>query len=424
MHNIALELNDLGHHVTGSDDEIYNPSRQRLADAGLLPQEMGWFPEKITDDIDLVILGMHARAGNPEIERANEMGIPVYSFPEFIYEHSKEKKRVVIAGSHGKTTTTSMIMYVLKKAGLDFDYLVGGQIDGFGKMVRLSEAPLIILEGDEYLSSALDRRPKMLLYKPHVAVITGIAWDHMNVFPTFDIYREQFDLFIDSVEPGAKVFCYEPDPEVRDLLSRQTGSEAELIPYDKLTDEQMKNLQVFGPHNQANLKAAQLVCEELGVGKDLFLQYIADFTGTAKRLQLLIDKPEYKVYFDFAHAPSKLKATVEAVRHQYPEKKLYAFYELHTYSSLNKDFIIHYSGTMDPADEAVVFYNEHTFSMKKMPVLSKEFVAEAFNTKGIHIINQKAELMEFIDQMDRHHAIFLFMTSGNFEKLDIRGLFE
>jgi UDP-N-acetylmuramate: L-alanyl-gamma-D-glutamyl-meso-diaminopimelate ligase len=424
MHNIALELKDNGHIVSGSDDEIYNPSRQRLADVGLLPDEMGWFPERITPDLDVVILGMHAREGNPEIERARELDIPVLSFPEFIYQQSKDKTRVVIAGSHGKTTTTSMIMYALKKAGKDFDYLVGGQIEGFQKMVRLSDAPLIILEGDEYLSSALDRRPKMLHYKAHFAVITGIAWDHMNVFPTFDNYREQFDLFVESVEDGAKIFCYEPDPEVQTLIERNVSVDVDMVPYREVTPDQMKRIQVFGPHNRANLRAAELICIELGLRSEQFFDYLATFTGTARRLQVLIDNDAFKVYQDFAHAPSKLKATVEAVREKFPGQQLYAFYELHTYSSLNKDFIVHYKGTMEPADEAVVFFNAHTLAMKKMPELSIEFVENSFAKEGLKVMNQQSELVDFIRGLPRENTVFLFMSSGTFEGLDILALFE
>jgi UDP-N-acetylmuramate: L-alanyl-gamma-D-glutamyl-meso-diaminopimelate ligase len=418
MHNIALELKDLGYFVTGSDDEIYNPSRQRLSEAGLLPEEMGWFPEKITSDLDFIILGMHAREGNPEIEKARELGIPLYSFPEFMYQHAKSKTRVVIAGSHGKTSTTSMIMYALKKAGMDFDYLVGGQIGGFEKMVRLSNAPLMVLEGDEYLSSALDRRPKMLHYKPHLAVITGIAWDHMNVFPTFDHYREQFDRFLQTIEPGGKVYCYEPDPEVQAMIERNTGSPVDLIPYGLVTREIMAKMHLFGPHNRANMRAAELICGELGIPSEQFFEYLADFTGTARRLQSLVDQTALKVFYDFAHAPSKLQATVEAVRDQYPDWKIYAFYELHTYSSLNREFIVHYKGTMEAADEAVVFFNAHTLKMKKMPELSVPFVEGCFNKPGLKVVNHRSDLEKIIDTLPREKAVFLFMSSGTFEGLD------
>ena len=418
MHNIALALQKNGYNISGSDDEIYNPSRQRLDDAGLLPTEMGWFPERITKDIDVVILGMHAREGNPEIERARELGISIYSFPEFIYQHSMDKKRVVIAGSHGKTTTTSMVMHALKKEGMEFDYLVGGQIEGFDLMVRFSDAPVIILEGDEYLSSALDRRPKMHLYKAHIAAITGIAWDHMNVFPTFENYKEQFDIFLDTLAEGAKAFCYNPDPEVKALLNRNQDHQAELIPYDKIPDEEMAKMEVFGPHNQANLKAAQLICEELGMSSETFYYHLQSFTGTAKRLQQLYNSENTKVFFDFAHAPSKLKATVEAVKLNYKEYNLIALYELHTFSSLNKDFLPHYAGSMDPADKAVVFFNDHTLEMKKMPPLSVDFVKKSFANDNLIVFNKKADLVSFIEEQDKENAVFLFMTSGNFEKLD------
>jgi len=424
MHNIALALQENGHTVSGSDDEIYNPSKRRLLDAGLLPAEIGWHPERIHSGLDAIILGMHAREGNPEMEKSKELGIPMYSFPEYIYEHAKDKKRVVVAGSHGKTSTTSMIMHALKREGIEFDYLVGGQIEGFDLMVRLSDAPLIILEGDEYLSSALDRRPKMLLYKPHIGVVTGIAWDHMNVFPTFEIYKEQFDLFLDTFESDGKVFCFSPDQEVKDLMDRNDGHQTEIIAYDKIGDDQMKEMQIFGPHNQANLRAAELVCNELGMSSEVFMGHMIEFTGTAKRLQKLIDRPGLKVFFDFAHAPSKLRATVEAVRLEYPDYNFIALYELHTFSSLNKDFIMHYAGTMDHADKGLVFYNAHTLAMKKMPDLSADFVKGAFANDQLEICTEREQLETFVTNNKKENTVFLFMTSGNFGKLDINSMFD
>ncbi|RMG83047.1 MAG: hypothetical protein D6714_10410, partial [Bacteroidetes bacterium] len=366
MHNLALALHHNGHQVTGSDDEFYEPSRSRLAHAGLLPEKTGWHPDRITPDLDAVILGMHARADNPELRKAQDLGLPIYSFPAFIHDFAKDKQRVVIAGSHGKTTTTAMILHVLNYWGKKFDYLVGAQLNGFERMVQLSDAPVIILEGDEYLSSALDPRPKFVHYRPHIAVLTGIAWDHMNVFPTFENYVSQFELLLESMEKGGTLFFYGPDPEIRQLLQRNsadiiatpyrafnyknTGGQAAILrfglPYVPL--------KVFGQHNLSNLKAAHLVCLELGITDDQFFEAIQSFEGAAKRLDLFYEDKEndFSVYKDFAHAPSKVRATVSAVKEQYPNRQLTACLELHTYSSLNQDFLPQYQNTLDLADVA------------------------------------------------------------------------
>jgi len=419
MHNIALDLQKNGYKISGSDDEIYEPAKSRLEKAGLLPDQMGWFEERITPELDAVILGMHARADNPELARAKALGVRIYSFPEFIYEHAKDKIRVVITGSHGKTTTTSMIMHAMKAAGMNFDFLVGGQIEGFDHMVRFSDAPIMVIEGDEYLSSAIDRRPKMLHYKPHFAVITGIAWDHMNVFPTYENYTEQFRLFLDTIESDGKVYFFEEDEDLKNIAVECSRKDISILPYGFLADDLMTSMQVFGKHNQANLKAALLICENLGLKPEQFIGLMGNFTGTRKRLQKLHDSEQMKVFLDFAHAPSKLKATVEAVRSKYPDYKLIAMYELHTYSSLNKDFILQYKGSMDLADEALVYFNAHTLKMKKMPDLSPEFIREAFNRPDLEVCQDNEHLTNFVLKHKGNKHVYLFMTSGTFNGFPI-----
>lgn len=421
MHNIALALQKQGHIVTGSDDEIYNPSRDRLNEAGLLPLKMGWDESRITEDLDFIILGMHAREDNPELLKAKELGLKIYSYPEFIYEVSKNKKRVVIAGSQGKTTTTSMIMWVLKKAGKDFDYLVGGNIKGFDLMVRLSDAPIIILEGDEYLSSPIDRRPKIHHYHPDIAVITGIDWDHMNVFPTYDFYKQQFVEFIDLIETGGSLIYFEKDPKVLEVINKSRNSgKIKLIPYHRINDVEAKGLKVFGEHNLSNLKAAQLVCKELGIEKEDFFSYISDFEGAAKRLQKIYEDQNTVKFLDFAHAPAKLKATIDAVRNQYPNKNLYAIYELHTYSSLNKQFLPQYAHTMDNADKVAVLFSPHTLKMKKMPALDKNEVKKYFENENLEVFDSPELLKKYIDSLPVENAVFLFMSSGNFGNIKLK----
>jgi len=390
MHNMAIALHKNGFEVTGSDDVLFEPSVSRLKQYGLLPEKDGWFPEKITPGIDAIILGMHARADNPELLKAQELGLKIYSYPEYIYEHSKNKLRVVIGGSHGKTTITSMILHVLKSAGKDFDYLVGAQLEGFDTMVKLTnEAPMIVIEGDEYLSSAIDRRPKFHLYKANIGVISGIAWDHINVFPTFENYTEQFELFIQTIQPGGKLIYSEMDTVLNDLV-KANQSAVEMVPYglpahnikygitNIMADEKEYPLQVFGEHNLLNSEAARLVCENVGIGREEFYTYLSSFRGAAKRLEL-VGKNESSGFFkDFAHSPSKLTATIHAVKAQFPERKLVAAIELHTFSSLDKNFLSQYSGAMDEADIAIVFIDKKTFEHKKMTPYGAETVKNAF----------------------------------------------
>lgn len=434
MHNLALALHYNHHTVTGSDDEIYNPARDRLHAAGLLPATEGWHPEYITTDLDAIILGMHARLDNPELARAKALNLPIYSYPEFLYEHAKDKKRVVIAGSHGKTTTTAMILHVLHQLKIDADYLVGAQLEGFDRMVRLSDAPLIVIEGDEYLSSPLDRRPKILHYRPHLAIITGIAWDHINVFPTFDNYVEQFRLFIAMIERGGKLFYYKNDEELRQMIdlnteiTRQayTGFKTKMIKGQNhlLHKDQQVPLQIFGAHNLENLYAAFLVCVELGISETDFFQSIQSFTGAAKRMQRLKETEQTAAYLDFAHAPSKVRATVKALKARYPERILVACLELHTFSSLNKTFLQGYKETLAAAERAMVFFSPHTLEMKKLPPISLEEVQAAFDHPNLKVINDNQEMVKTLEAMSWNQQNLLLMSSGTFGGLDLPTMVE
>jgi len=426
MHNLALDLHKQ-HIVTGSDDEVYNPSRSRLEKSGILPETMGWFPEKITSDLDIVILGMHARIDNPELLKAQELGLTIYSYPEYIHFHSKNKRRVVIAGSHGKTTTTSMIMHVLYKLNRDFDYLVGAQIEGFEHMVRLSDAPIIIIEGDEYLSSPTDRTPKMLHYNPDLAVITGIAWDHINVFPTFDNYLEQFRLFINTLSSNAQLYHFEGDEYLNKLLADKYSYNCSTESYNLLENIDSTvsyrgfkyEMSVFGDHNFQNMNAALRICNDLGVTKKEFLKAMQDFKGAGKRLQVIKEGSDSIAYLDFAHAPSKVKATTAATHSKYKERSLYAFLELHTFSSLDPSFIPHYRDALAAAKKAFVFYDPHTLEMKKMKALDSEQVASAFNHPDLQIVNSASEIQAQLDILPAENAVFLFMSSGKFGGLDL-----
>ncbi len=428
MHNLALSLHESGHQVTGSDDEIYNPSRDRLAKQGLLPAQMGWFPDHITQAIDLCILGMHARKDNPELQKALALNIPIYSYPAYIYEHSKNKKRIVVAGSHGKTTTTSMIMHVLRYHGVDFDYLVGAQIEGFELMARLSNAPIIVMEGDEYPASAIDLRPKIHHYRPHIAIITGVAWDHINVFPTFEEYVYQFEQFIDMVEPDGRLIYAQEDPHLQALVARKYHRDTTFLPYKAFDATIQKNgqtiligankqqvpLQIFGAHNLSNLKAAFLACTAVGITEAQFLEAIGSFKGAAKRLQLLKKEVHFLAYLDFAHAPSKVQATVKAFKMQYPERQLIACLELHTFSSLNKTFLPEYAHTMDAADVAMVFFSPHTLEMKRLAPISKEEVARYFEHPNIQVFTDTLDFQKALNNIAWKGSNLLLMSSGTF----------
>lgn len=431
MHQLAIALHRKGYIVTGTDDEIFEPALGNLAAEGLLPAVMGWDPSLITSDIDAIILGMHAKNDNPELLKAQQLGLPIYSFPEYIYQESRDKKRVVVGGSHGKTTTTSMIMHVLKHLGLSFDYLVGARLEGFDQSVNITNAPVIVCEGDEYPASAIERKPKFHFLFPHVALLTGIAWDHINVFPTFDFYLEQFVIFIQKIEKGGVLIYNETDPVLVNLVNGHRRDDIRYQPYGipkhdihngvtSVTIEgQTAALRVFGNHNLMNLLAAFYACKELGVDAAAFVQAITGFTGAAKRLELLAHSDTINVYRDFAHAPSKVKATIEAVKQQYPQRKLIAVLELHTFSSLNEQFMNEYRGAMDKADEAIVFYSHHALALKRMPELPAEKVKQGFAKEGLQVFTDKIVLMQWLEQQNYTNSSLLLMSSGNYDGLDM-----
>ena len=429
MHNLAIALHKKGYQVSGSDDVIAEPSKSRLEKHGLLPANMGWNEAHITPDLDAVILGMHAFEDNPELLRAKALGLKIYSYPEYIYEQSKNKLRVVIGGSHGKTTITSMILHVLNYYKRDIDYLVGAQLEGFDTMVKLTDdAPVIIIEGDEYLASPIDRRPKFHLYKATVAVISGIAWDHINVFPTFEEYILQFDKFIDTIQPGGKLFFCQTDEILSEVVEKSTAPVKKIsynIPPHAVKDgvtyllpEEIP-LRIFGDHNLMNLSAAKLVCAELGIAEGDFNTAISTFKGAAKRLELLRSDEKTNVYKDFAHSPSKVKATIEAVKSQFEGRKLVACIELHTFSSLNKNFLLQYESTMDKADVAIVYINENTFKQKKILPFSNLDVRNSFKNPKLQFFNDALELQKYLLKINFNNTNLLLMSSGNFGGLDL-----
>jgi UDP-N-acetylmuramate: L-alanyl-gamma-D-glutamyl-meso-diaminopimelate ligase len=434
MHNLAIALHKKGYAVTGSDDEIFDPARSRLQAHGLLPADQGWYPDRITPDTDRVILGMHARKDNPELIKARELGIPVLSFPEYLYEQTREKRRIVIAGSHGKTTITAMVMHVLKYCGISFDYMAGSQLEGFYDMVHLSDkSEIAVFEGDEYLTSPLDPRPKFHLYKPHIAIINGIAWDHINVFPNPEIYREQFAVFAGMIEMGGELIWYRNDPETAaiaetirtDVVSKPYGIHGYFINkkgFFAATENRVVPLKIFGEHNMQNLSAAKAVCLSAGVKEDQFYEAIREFRGAARRLQLIEEGEDSAFYLDFAHAPSKVRATVEAVAERYPRHRIVAILELHTYSSLNSSFISEYFNTLQEADKAFVYINRHAATLKKMEIPSVEVIKKAFGDDTIRVITERHELEQEILDAKSPSTIFLMMSSGDFDGMDFRNI--
>ena len=434
MHNLAIAMHKKGFQVTGSDDEVFEPSRSRLAHLGLLPAAEGWFPEKITTDLDAVILGMHARKDNPELLQAQALGLKIFSYPGYIYEQSKNKTRVVIGGSHGKTSITAMILHVLHAQGLDSDYRVGAQLKGFDTMVRLTaEAPRILLEGDEYLASPIEPFPKFHLYHPHIALLSGVAWDHINVFPTFELYVEQFRIFADKIEPNGTLIYFDGDVELVKIAA-QCRPDIRLQPYHEHASEinhgitylvhagEKTPLQIFGKHNLQNLQGALLVCEELGMSRANFYQAIQSFSGAAKRLELVFANEHTRIFKDFAHSPSKLKATTEAVREQFPNRKLVACMELHTFSSLNEEFLLEYKGAMAKADKALVYFSPHTVEHKKLQPITPDQVKAAFGGDQVEVYTDSAMLLEALKQEDWLEANLLMMSSGNFDGLRFEDL--
>ncbi len=430
MHNLAISLKKKGHNITGSDDEIYDPARSQLKKHSLLPKKSNWDASNINESIDAVILGMHAKKDNPELLKAQELNIPVYSFPEFIYNESTDKKRIVIAGSHGKTSITSIIMHVLRSLKFDFDYLVGARIEGFDQMTRLSNAPVIIMEGDEYLSSPIDLRSKFIHYKPHIALISGIAWDHINVFKTFDDYCQCFRDLIESIQTNGSLFFYKNDATLKEIVNNNRDDlkrqDYDAFPHrviDGITyiieNNEPIPMKIFGKHNMENLNAAWQVCKEIGISKDDFIDKVKTFKGAAKRLELVKKGSQCVVYKDFAHAPSKLKASTNAVKKQYPERKLTACMELHTFSSLNKDFLDQYSGSMSMADNAIIYINPKYFDIKNLPRISEEELIKCFNCEDLKLFYDHEALKKHLLGISWQNNNLLMMSSGNFNGMNI-----
>jgi len=423
MHNLAMAVaGKQGFTVTGSDDEIFDPALTHLRDAGLLPDKMGWFPERITSDIDAIILGMHAREDNPELVRARELGLKIYSFPEYLYEQTKDKIRIVVGGSHGKTTTTSMILYVLQRLGVEADYMVGAQIEGFERMVRLSDtARYAVFEGDEYLTSPLDLRSKFLWYKPEIAILTGIAWDHINVFPTFPEYVDTFRKFVATI--NRSLIYYDGDENLR-LLASEAEKRIQCVPYHEY--EGSVPMEVFGRHNMQNVQAACLACQQIGISPEDFYREISTFTGASNRLEKIgeIRDSQNQVtrvaYKDFAHSPSKLKATINAVRERYPDLKLIACMELHTFSSLMADFLPQYKNCMQEADVALVYFNPKVIEHKRLTPISKEDVAKAFGTENVEVYTESSAMQQRLNEMNYDHTALLMMSSGTFDGINIK----
>ncbi len=435
MHNLAIALFKKGYEITGSDDEIFDPSRSRLQSYGLLPTEWGWHPEKISKETDAVILGMHARKDNPELKRAQELDLKIYSFPEYLYEQTKNKKRVVIAGSHGKTTITSMVMHVLRDQGISFDYMVGSQLEGFETMVGLHEdSEIAIFEGDEYLSSPIDPRPKFTHYKPDITLISGIAWDHMNVFPDYELYKQQFAELVEMTDPGGTIFYYEGDNELFEII-RQANFRAKALPYyaipyrispsgtEIIHKGTTLRTRLIGKYNMENLSGALKICQALSIDSSAFMQSMESFHGAAKRQELLYEDKNKMLFIDFAHAPSKVNATVAGFKENYPEKKLIVFLELHTFSSLNKEFIPQYKGSLEPADEATVFFNPEVVKHKKLPEIDPDFIYNSFEKENLKVITDPKILKNDItEKLKEENTVILIMSSGNLGGVDISSL--
>jgi len=430
MHNLAIALHNKGYQVTGSDDTIHDPSKSRLEKKGLLPKAFGWFPEKITQDIDVIILGMHAKEDNPELLQAQDMGLKIYSYPEFLYEQSKDKTRVVIGGSHGKTTITSMILHVLAYNDREVDYMVGAQLEGFETMVHLTtENEFMVLEGDEYLSSPIDRRPKFHLYKPNIALLSGIAWDHINVFPTFEGYVEQFRIFTDSLTNGGIMVYNEEDAIVKEVVESSTHT-IKKYPYNTPsyeieegvtaidTPDGMMPLEIFGDHNLQNLAGAKWICQHMGIDEEDFYEAIASFKGASKRLEKIAENSQTVVFKDFAHSPSKVKATTKAVKKQYAQREVIACLELHTYSSLNAEFLGEYQGALDQADKAVVFYSPHAVKIKQLDEVTTTQIETAFGREDLIIFTNPTEFKGFLFSQNLEQKALVLMSSGNYGGLD------
>lgn len=430
MHNLAIALHNKGYKVSGSDDTIFDPSKSRLEAKGLLPERFGWFPEKINSTLDAVVLGMHAKADNPELLKAQDLGLKIYSYPEFLFEQSKHKTRVVIGGSHGKTTITSMILHVMHYHDRDVDYMVGAQLEGFDVMVKLTEEnDFIVLEGDEYLSSPIDRRPKFHLYKPNIALLSGIAWDHINVFPTYENYVEQFSIFVDSIVNGGSINYNEEDLEVKRVVEASENTIRKLA--YKTPEYRVENgqtlletpegdlpIEIFGKHNLNNLAGAKWICQHMGIDEDDFFEAIATFKGASKRLEKIAETSKSVAYKDFAHSPSKVEATTNAVKEQYQDRTLVACLELHTYSSLNAEFLKEYKGALNAADVAVVFYSPHAVEIKKLDAVTQEQIARAFERDDLIIFTNPEDFKNYLFTQNFENKALLLMSSGNYGGLN------
>ncbi len=434
MHNLALALQSKGYQITGSDDTIHEPSKSRLQKKGLLPESFGWYPDKITADLDAVILGMHAKSDNPELLKAQKLGLKIYSYPEFLFEQSKDKTRVVIGGSHGKTTITSMILHVMQYHEREVDFMVGAQLDGFDTMVHLTEKnEFMVLEGDEYLSSPIDRRPKFHLYQPNIALISGIAWDHINVFPTYENYVEQFKIFVDSLTNGGILVYNEEDEEVKQLVEKSENP-IKKYPY-KTPSHKIENgityletsegnlpLEIFGEHNLQNLAGAKWICQHMGVDEDDFYEAIASFKGANKRLEKIAENSLTTIFKDFAHSPSKVIATTRAIKEQYSNRKVIACLELHTYSSLNASFLQEYKGALDTADEAIVFYSPDAVAIKQLEEVSRDQILKAFTREDLEVFINPKEFENFLLNQSLENSVLLLMSSGNYGGLNFEKL--
>ena len=430
MHNIAIALKQKGEEVSGSDDQIFEPSRSRLKDNGILPEQMGWYPDKITNAIDVIVLGMHAKPDNPELLKAQDLGLKIYSYPELLFEHSKHKTRVVIAGSHGKTTITSMVLHVLDYHDRPTDFMVGAQLEGFDNMVKLTEEnDFILLEGDEYLSSAIDRRPKFLWYQPNIALISGIAWDHVNVFPDFDTYKQQFVEFTECMTNGSTLVYFENDEVLKDIAihsKKPTRKHSYSIPNHQIidgdtylkTDEGPMPIEVFGNHNLQNIAGAKWICQHMGVDEEGFYEAISSFKGASKRLEKVIQTPNAIVYKDYAHSPSKVKATTEAVKQQFPQKHLCVCLELHTYSSLTASFLTEYKHTLDKADEVVIYYSKKALEIKRMPELEQQQIEDSFGRADLRVFTNAEDFHTYLKSKRFNNHVLLLMSSGNYGGLN------
>ena len=426
MHNLAIALKVKKYHITGSDDIINDPSKSRLKSYNLYPNDLGWFEDRITNDIDAIVLGMHAKIDNPELLKAKKLNLKIYSYPEFIYEQCKLKTRVVIGGSHGKTTITSMILHVMNFYDKEVDYMVGAQLEGFDVMVKLTEEnDFIVLEGDEYLSSPIDRRPKFHLYNPNIALISGISWDHINVFPTYEIYKKQFEIFVESIVEGGSITYNSEDLDTNEIVNNTTRSIRKFdysipeftinngITYLQTTEGELP-LEIFGKHNLSNLMGAKWICQHMGIDEDDFYQAITSFKGASNRLEKVFTNNDSHIYKDFAHSPSKVKATVNAVKNQFEEHKVIACFELHTFSSLNSDFINEYKDTLNRADESIVYFSKTTLESKKMQKIDIKDIVNAFNNSDLLVFDDALKLKEYLFSLNYNKAVLLMKSSGNF----------